>query len=459
MPVDIGVTEEGVSAQDSPVAPAPAARVPFVDRSAPMFSLFLLFAAGVLLAAMLSVHSREPQELVNGPGSHRAYVVLSHWLNEGYFHYFGLINREVDKTGIYRNSTGGYMLSGFIVEKLYSAATGHFSYRVVALHNQIVSMIISALGGLLSYRLARRLGLEPRLAFAAGASVVALLFTFPDNLDLYWEMSAQAYWVLFALLYFVIEERSIDHSMRPRHLLLAQAASVFLMTVMESIVTLGFIVSMAVTIAILRRERPWKRFLLIVVLPCVASLALYQLQLKAGQMRFPNAPTSGSKVLFRTGLDGESLYYGDHLGIITRRDVARGNWQANRDFLFRWKWVFLLGVTSVLATIVAYIRGRVPLLLLEILVPLIGGWLIYAAIFSQSVVIHPYLYDVLLYTPLCLALFGLAPALLESMTRRTGAILLLFVFTAIWYSFFQMRLYSLRRPMPTAQAGTGPAGR
>jgi hypothetical protein len=105
-------------------------------------------------------------------------------------------------------------------------------------------------------------------------------------------------------------------------------------------------------------------------------------------------------------------------------------------------------VISVIAVLIAFIRGYAPRFAIEVLAGLTGAWLVYAAIFSQAIVIHPYLYDVLLFTPLCIALFALAPALLESMTRRTGAIILVIVFAAFWYSFFQLRLYALRRPMP-----------
>ena len=84
---------------------------------------------------------------------------------------------------------------------------------------------------------------------------------------------------------------------------------------------------------------------------------------------------------------------------------------------------------------------------------LVGGWIIYAAVFSQAFVIHPYLFDVLLFAPLVVALFAVAPALAESLTRRTGAILLLVVLAAFWYSLFQMRLYALRYPMPGTRIG------
>jgi hypothetical protein len=446
MTVDMGVPEAGVP-EESPVA-VTARAIPLwqTERTAVLFGAFLLIAAAALIVAMLTVHGRQPQELVSRAG--RSHVVLSHWLNEGYFHYAGMINRNVESTGIYLNSTGTYMVSGFLAEKVYSTVTGHYSYRLLALHNQIVSMLLSAMAGLLSYRLARRFELEPRLAFVAGAAVVMVVFTFPDNLDLYWEMSAQAYSLLFALLYLVIEERAFGLTERPRGMVIAQGAAVFLMTMTEGIFALGFVASVFATLLILRREGSWKRFLLVVVLPCVAALLLYQLQLKVAAARFPNAPTSGSKMLWRTGLDGDSVYYGDHLDIARGRDLARKNWPANRQYLFRWKWVFILGVASTLGVLIGFLRGRAPRIALEALAGLTGGWLCYAAVFSQAVVIHPYLYDVLLFTPLAIALFALGPSLLESLTRRTGAILLVVVFSAVWYSLFQMRLYALRYPLP-----------
>jgi hypothetical protein len=231
-------------------------------------------------------------------------------------------------------------------------------------------------------------------------------------------------------------------------MLIAQGVAVFLMAMMESIFALGVVASLGATLVVLRRDGSWKRFLLVAVLPCAAALLVYQVQLKAASARFPNIATYGSKTLWRTGLDGEALYYGDHLDIAKRRDVARGNWAANREYLFRWKWVFILGLASTLGVLIAFLRGRAPRIALEALAGLTGGWLCYAAVFSQAVVIHPYLYDVLLYTPLAIALFALAPSLLESLTRRTGAILLVVVFTAVWYSLFQMRLYALRYPLP-----------
>jgi hypothetical protein len=452
MTIEIGIPEETAAAAPAPPVEAEAVRIPLHERTSALFLAFLLVGAVVLAACLFSVHKRTAEELMRHGGSVRSQTVLKHWLDEGYFHYAGMLNRSADTTQIYKNSTGGFMISGFLVEKVFSTISGRYSYRLLALHNQFVSMVLCALAGLLSYRIARRFDLEPRLAFASGAAVVIVLFTFPDNLDLYWEMSPQAYSLLFGLLYLVLEERSIDRVPRPRAFLIAQALCVFVMTVMESIIALAFVASVAATIVILRRDASWRRLLLVLVVPSLSAFGLYHVQLKIATARFPDAPTTGSKMLWRTGLDGEATYYGDHLDIAKRRDAVRANWKPNGQYLFRWKWVFLLGIASTIAVLIAFLRGRAPRIALESLVALTGIWLLYAAIFSQAVVIHPYLYDVLLFTPLCIALFALAPALLESLTRRTGAIVLVIVFGAFWYALFQMRLYALRWPLPPPAA-------
>lgn len=431
-----------------------------LDRTGPLLAIFLFVGLVVFLGALLTVHA--DRDLTGDTGAARMHVVLSHWLSEGYFHYFGLeVRSPMDQPAvIYRSSTGGPMTSAFVLEKLYVTVFGRYSWRLVAIHNQIVSLVLSALLGLLAYRLTRRFGLDARRGLAAGAMVVSVVFTFPDNLALYRLMSGQAYALLFATLFLLIEERRVDGRGTPAYSI-GQAAAAFLMAYMDKFAALAFITAFAATVLVLEPRRgSWRRFVLVALIPCVTAVALHGLQLYEASARFPDTGILGSGFLFRSGLDGESLYYLDHLDIAWRRDWARNNWPANRDALFRWPWVFVLGTLSTLAVFVAYVARGVPRIAVEVLTALVGAWVLYAAVFSQSVVIHPYLYDVLLFVPLAVALFAVAPALAESLTRRTGAILLVLLLCACWYSLFQMRLYALRYPMPNTKVGAPPsAGR
>jgi hypothetical protein len=439
--------------------PMPSRVERLLDHSGALLGLFLSVGLVVFIAAFLTVHRRPPQELAVNGGSLRSRYVLSHWLNEGYFHYFGLtLLQTPGEVAIYSSSTGGYLVSAFVLEEFYMTLFGRYSWRLIAIHNELVSLLLSALLGLLAFRVSRRIGLDMRLAFAAGASIVIVMFTFPDNLALYWEMSAQAYWLLFATIFLLVEERCLDGD-RTHILSLLQAIAAFLMTIMESIAGLAFVSAMAATIFLLEQRRgSWKRFLFLALAPFLAALMLHGIQSFAASRRFPQIPQRGSTFMVRSGLDGESLYYGDHLDIAGRRVWARLNWPANRKYLFRWTWVFLLGSISTMIMMAAYLAGRVPRIAIETLTWLAGAWLLYAAVFSQSLVIHPYLHDVMLFAPLSLALFAFVPALVESRTRGSGAILLIVVFCAIWYAFFQMRLYALRYPMPGTKVGPDVVG-
>src|SRR5215467_5443649 len=175
----------------------PGPRKPFLDRTGVMFALYFGIALVVFLASLATIYAGRMETLL-----HMTVVprwMLGHWLNEGYFHYFGLMVRSPSPdVVIYRTADGGYMVSSFILEKLFVMTFGRYSWRLLAIHNQIISMFLAAVLGLLTYRLSRRIGLEARLAFAAGAAVVIVIFTFPANLALYWFLTSQAYFLLFA---------------------------------------------------------------------------------------------------------------------------------------------------------------------------------------------------------------------------------------------------------------------
>jgi len=160
----------------------------------------------------------------------------------------------------------------------------------------------------------------------------------------------------------------------------------------------------------------------------------------------------GSGFLYRTGLDGDAMFYGDPLDIAFGRDLVRAQRAGNKEFLFRWETLFFAGVAAMLILLAAHIRGRVPRIVIIILMTLLGTYLLHAAVFSQLVALHPYLFDVLLMTPLVLALFVALPALVEGRTGATGLIILIVLFAAAWTSLFQLRLYALAYPAPQPAA-------
>ncbi|HXH39928.1 MAG TPA: hypothetical protein VNN08_14960 [Thermoanaerobaculia bacterium] len=442
------MTSAAASSEPSEAAPAPVAE----ERPGGL-TLFALFLAVGLIAfayVWMTVHQRSVETLSRTDLPMRAHTILSRWLDHGYFASYGLIWPTPDQKIIYRSFSGGFMISSFLAEKVWMAMTGKYSWRLVALHNEIVALLIAALLGLLAYRLARRLGAEPLHAFVLGVAVEMVWFTFPDNLAGFWRMSEHEYSGFASIGFLLLEERALD-GRRTRLLTALQALAIFALTYIECIIGTMFIAAYVAAVLLLREERPpLKRLFVMLLLPWMCAMAVFGIELigARNESRRTGVQLVGSRFLYRSGLDGDAMFYGDHLDIAYGRDIVRTGRPGNPQYLFRWEWLFIGGVVSVLATLAAYVRRRAPRIMVVALAALVGTYLLYAAVFSQAVVLHPYLFDVLLATPLILALFAIVPALVESLTRRTGVVVLLALFGATWFSLFQLRLYALSYPAP-----------
>jgi hypothetical protein len=440
------------------LTPPPQPRPLIPTRTLPLFLLFLAVGAVVLSFAYLTVHHRSPQELSQNSMAQRSHFSIDYWLQHGYFRSGGLAVRTGGTSPLYyhRSSTGGRFITGFIVEKIYFALTGHTSWRLLALHNQVVSLLTATLLGLLGFRLAVRTGATPPHAFVLALCVQAVHFTFPDNLSLYWGTTGREWFLLFAAAFLLLDERGQEQ--RTRTLDVLQAVAAFFLVYMEYLAGIAFIVAYIVATLILGSERATlKRMAMTCVLPLVLALGVFGSQLAYVHLQYPKVPKEGSGFLTRTGMDGDARYYGDHLDIAYGRNVARQNFPHNRPFLFRWPWLFYAGATALVITLIAAMRGRVPRVAVVALISLLGAHFLYAALFSQAVVIHPYLFDVLLFTPLALALFAVVPALAETSTDHRGIAVLAVFFLAVWVSMVQLRRFAMQYPIeaPKVSASSG----
>jgi hypothetical protein len=426
------------------------------ERRPRRLTLYALFLAVGLIAfgyAWMNVHRRSVVKLSSAGFPIRAHAIITHWVKDGYFASYGMLWPTPDEKIIYSSFTGGFMITGFLTEKVWMAVTGKYSWRLLALHNLFVALLTSALLALLAYRLALRFGLEPLHAFILGVAAQMVWFTFPDNLATFWELPEQTFCLFAAIGFLLLEERALDG--RTRLLTAMQALAIFALCYIEYVTGLMFITAYLMTVLLLREERPpLRRLCIVLLLPWICAYAIYRIEL-AG-IHYENRRTgialAGSRFLYRSGLDGDSMFYGDHLDIALGRDLVRGGRTGNLEYLYRWQTLFFAGAAAVLMTLAAYVRGRAPRIAIVAIAALIGSYLLYAAVFSQAVTLHPYLFDAVLATPLILALFAVVPALVEAQTRRTGAIVLLALFGSTWLSLFQLRLYAMRDPVPQPAA-------
>jgi hypothetical protein len=420
------------------------------------FTLYAFFLAAGLIAfgySWMTVQHRLVPQLAGADGPIWSHAVVTHWNDHGYLALHGLLWPTPDGKTVYRNGTGAMMVGAFVAEKVWMAMTGQYGWRLMAIHNEVVVLLISALLALLAYRLARRFGASSISAFILAVAAQMVWFTFPDNLALFWLPTAQTFALGAALVFLLLEERALDGG-RTRRITLLQALAIFALVEFEFVMAAMFIAAWLAVVFLLRGEHPpLKRLVMMVVLPAVIAMSIYGLQLLGVRSeRSHGVNVAGSGFLYRTGLDGDAMFYGDPLDIAFGRDVVRAQRAGNKEFLFRWEWLFFAGLAAVLVVLAAYLRGHAPRVAVVTLVTLLGAYLLHAAVFSQLVALHPYLFDIVLATPLIVALFAIVPAMVEVRTGRTGLIILVVLFIATWVSLFQLRIYALCYPAPQPAA-------
>lgn len=404
-------------------------------RTLPLLALFLATGLLAYAYAAFTVHRRPLSHLQANIGTHRVSLEMRHWLDDGYFASYGLLVPTPDPHVVYRWSSGVYKVSGFLAEKLWIGITGNYSWPLLAMHNEAIALLISALLGLVAFRFAMRIGVEPLHALALAVGTQMVQFTFPESLSLYWEMISQAFWLLPALAFLLLEETPFR---KPR----LQAVMLFAMTYIDFMYTIAFLAAYLATVLLLRAERPPLRLLFVA---WAAAMALYTTQLLFARYD-PEVKLVGSRFMYRTGLDGDAMFYGTHLDIAFGRNLIRTGRPGHPQYLFHWPTLFFGGAIAALLTLIAYARARAPRVALLSLSTLLGGYALFAAVFSQLVALHPYLFDIVLAPPLILALFAILPALGETYTRNRGVVVLVAFLAAAWLSFFQLRVYALCYP-------------
>jgi hypothetical protein len=180
-------------------------------------------------------------------------------------------------------------------------------------------------------------------------------FTFPENLALYWEMTAQTQWLVAALLFLLIEERAVEAARgawTSRRWCWSSRWSV-----LQYLYALMFLVAYVLVVFLLRGERPsLRRLSLTIVAPAALAIGIFGVQLVLAKVD-PDVQLRGSRFLYRTGLDGDRELYGDHLDIAFGRDFIRAQRPGNREYFFRWPILFVSGVLAMIAALVAYPWG------------------------------------------------------------------------------------------------------
>src|SRR5688572_17265712 len=262
-------------------------------RDRTVLAILLACGLGALAFTWATVHQRPDAEFEASTGSVMLRTEMVQWMEHGFFASYGLLAPTSDANLLYRSWPGDFMLTTYTV-----AAIGGFDWRALALHNLLISLVAAALLALLAYRVAVRAGVEPFHAIVLAVGVEMVQFTFPENLAIFWGMTAQLLWLIAALVFLLIEERAVD--LRTRRMNLVQAAMVFAMMRMQYVYALMFLAAYVAAVYVLRDERPpLRRLALIIVGPTIAALAIFAGQLTLAKYD-PDVRLFGSRFMYRT---------------------------------------------------------------------------------------------------------------------------------------------------------------
>jgi hypothetical protein len=172
-----------------------------------------------------------------------------------------------------------------------------------------------------------------------------------------------------------------------------------------------------------------RRWSSLYVLPVLAGEALFQLQLWLGR-KYLGIPSLGSPLLLRLGL-GDSQF--SHAQILTFLRPP-------------WSWWGLAVLATVCLVAVLIVRSlpdddQNQRDLDPVLSPILV-WIFLAAVLSELVSIHPYLYDLFLIIPSILLVFVHGPVLLTRYYAHPGLIALSVLIGATWYVWLSLSAYT-----------------
>jgi len=408
-------------------------------------SLICFLFCGLILFAFLfnTVHKRNYREYATAKDQ-RYHNLIERWINDGYFKQGGMmILPEKDAEGrtvVYSSSFFGFVQGAHLLQRVNRWLRGYYSYRLMAWHNQAVVWLSSALLAWLAMRLALRMGVDPLSCLLLGLGCQFVHQTFGPNLSFVWNITSQSVLVLFVVLFLLFEEAGLDRTDIPKSASFGRAVAVFGMLYATWLGGLLFLFSYFGMITLLHpsRLRTQKLFWTVAV-PVFLVFAIHICQILIVTHNYPDARFMGGTFLYRSGLDGATNFFLNHMDILTNK-------RRSLPYL-QWKMFLSAGALFLFALIPIFVKRREARIPVTIVLTLTGMYIPWAFVFSQGWSVHPYLYDVMLFPSLVLATLAVFPAFLERIGGNQRIIVLVTIGVAVCYSFVQLRDYAVSFPL------------
>lgn len=374
--------------------------------------IFLVYGIFLLWFLFFTVHDRKGGEFIERMDS-RWPTILQVWINHGYSKHGGMafmqpVDQKPDQK-VWRSNSIFFLQLGHVLERIHIAFKGEFSYVLLAVHNQIIPMFSSCLLGFLAMRLVLKRGSSFNQAIILGLCAQTVYQTFPFNLILVWGISQHATSVILLLAFLILEEGGVSLKYGIKRSI-ARAVLVFFMGINEPSSTLFFFLAYIVVKILTCPESInfWKKMWTNILSFSTAIVVIFA-QLFWVKSNYPQVVYGGSELFPRTGFDGDLTYYYDHMDLLGNRYLLN---------LPGWHALLFSGLLAILIVLTLIQRKRVSLFQQTTLLSLVGLFVLYAFLLSQSSVIHSSIYDNYLAIPAILALFALLPAWFELILQR-----------------------------------------
>jgi hypothetical protein len=371
------------------------------------FLIFLFYGVVLLWFLLATVHDRNEEELIKRMDP-RFSDFIQVWINHGYLKHGGMgfrvpVNQKPDQR-VWRSTTLFHLQLGHVLERMYIAYNGKFSYTLLAIHNQIITMLSSCLLGFLAMRLTFKVGVPFKQAVILGLSSQTVYQTFPFNLNYFWGTTPHVSVPIFLLLFLILEEGTfcLKDSVKK---IITKGMLIILFVINSPAEAFLFLFCyyFVKIITCCDALDLWKN-ILVNIYSFFVGIGLIVFQLYWVKSSYPEIEFFGSTILPITGFDGSLIYYYDHMDLLGNRYLLN---------LPGWHVLLCSGILAIIAVISIIQRENKPLNQQTVLLSLICLYIPYAFLLSRYTVIHIYLFDNYLAIPIILALFAFLPAWLE----------------------------------------------
>ena len=389
----------------------------------------------------ITVHDRKETELKQRIDS-RWSKTLQNWIEHGYLKHGGMafqypVYQKPDQR-VYSSNSMLYMQLGHLMQRFHVANGGEFSYTLMAIHNQIVILLPACLLGFLAMRLILKTGIPFKQAVLLGLSAQTVYQTFPFSLNFIWGHALHPTFAIFMLGFLILEEGTfcLKNGIK-RHLTGGLLVLIMVLTSPDSafffFLSYYFIkiINCPVTLGF------WKE-LVANSFSFFLGLVVIAAQLFWVKSNYPQIKFESSEILSRSGFDGDLTYYFNHMDLLSARYLLN---------LPSWYVLLATGIFSIVVVITIIQRNSRSLNQQTVLLSMVGVYILFAFLLSQTTVIHVYNYGNFLAIPVILALFALLPAWLEILFfRLKHTFVALSVIVAFGMAGVQILAYWIQMP-------------